>query len=57
MAPMVDSISKIISRCEAWGLKVHVIRLWVVPMFNNAVVASSMEMVLIDEVVSEILFF
>ena len=56
MAPMVDLISKILSGREAWRLKVCVIHMWTVPMYNNALVPSSLEMVLMDEIVRFLLF-
>ena len=53
---MVDCISKIVSGREAWRLKVRVIRMWTVPMYNNALVPSSVEMVMMDEAVRFVVF-
>ena len=46
MAPMVVCILKIIFGCIASRLKVLVIRVWTIPVYNNALVPSSMELVL-----------
>ena len=56
MALMVDWILKIVFGREAWRLKVCVIHMWTVPMYNNALVPSSLEMVLMDEIVRFPLF-
>lgn len=49
MASHFDSISNVCFNRESIRLKVRVVRLWSVPMFNNAAQTSSLEMILVDE--------
>ncbi|RYQ82784.1 hypothetical protein Ahy_B10g101352 [Arachis hypogaea] len=49
MPPLFDMISKMHPPREAWRLKVRILRLWVVPSFDNHEVPNSMEMILLDE--------
>lgn len=53
MSPSFDAISKIVPPREAWRLKVRVIRAWIVPSFGNPDSPNSMELILVDENVSD----
>ena len=49
MARKFDAVSDITPLKESWRLRVRIVRLWVMPGFEQKDTTNSLEMILIDE--------